>query len=263
MLFPDHLVVLRGGGDLATGVAYRLHHAGFPVLILELEWPLTVRRTAAFSTAVAQGQVRVENVEARLVDSAAEARRIAGTGVVPVLVSSGLAAVDPSVVIDCRMAKRNMDTTIEDAPFVVGLGPGFTTGRDCHAAIETARGHHLGRVIWSGSPAPNTGIPGSVGGRSADRVLRAPTAGAAEWEVGIGDIVDSGQLIGRMGDSLLTAAIGGVVRGLLTPGLRVGAGTKIGDIDPRGDPAACYEISDKALAIGGGAVEAVLTWLNE
>lgn len=262
MLFPDHLVVVRGGGDLATGVAYRLHHAGFPILILELAQPLAIRRTVALSSAVLAGQVRVEDITARSVESVEEARNTARTGEIPVLISPELPDVDRSAVIDARMAKRNLDTTLTDAPLVVGLGPGFVAGLDCHAAIETARGHRLGRVLWSGPTAPNTGVPGTVAGRSADRVLRAQTSGIVEWEVAIGDIVDSGRQLGRVGDSPIVATISGVVRGLLTPGLDVASGTKIGDIDPRGDPSACSEISDKALAIGGGAVEAVLTWLD-
>lgn len=262
MLFPDHLVVVRGGGDLATGVAYRLHHAGFPILILELAQPLAVRRTVALSSAVLEGHIRVEDITARRVESVDEARHTATSGEIPVLISPELPEVARSAVIDARMAKRNIDTTLTDAPLVVGLGPGFVAGLDCHAAIETVRGHQLGRVLWSGPTAPNTGVPGTVGGRSADRVLRARTSGIVEWEVAIGEIVDSGQLLGRIGDSPIAAAISGVVRGLLTPGLDVASGTKIGDIDPRGDPSACSEISDKALAIGGGAVEAVLTWLT-
>jgi len=262
VLFPDHLVVVRGGGDLATGVAYRLHHAGFPILILELAQPLAVRRTVALSSAVPEDRIRVEDITARRVESVDEARHTARTGEIPVLISPELPEVARSAVIDARMAKRNIDTTLMDAPLVVGLGPGFIAGLDCHAAIETVRGHQLGRVLWSGPTAPNTGVPGTVGGRSADRVLRARTSGIVEWEVAIGEIVDSGQLLGRIGDSPIAAAISGVVRGLLTPGLDVASGTKIGDIDPRGDPSACSEISDKALAIGGGAVEAVLTWLT-
>lgn len=263
MLFPDHLVVLRGGGDLATGVAYRLHHAGFPLAILELDRPLTVRRKAALSTAVTEGRFQVEDVEARLVSSLEDAHQLARTGVVPVLVSRDLVPLAQSVVIDARMAKRNIDTTIDDAPLVIGLGPGFTAGRDCHAAIETKRGYHLGRVVWQGPTAANTGIPGMIGGRSTDRVLRAPTSGTVEWEAEIADIVGTGQELGRVGETPVTAPIDGVVRGLIAPGTSVKTGLKIGDIDPRSDPAACFEVSDKALAIGGGAVEAVLTWLNE
>jgi xanthine dehydrogenase accessory factor len=181
---------------------------------------------------------------------------------IPVLASPGLAPLAPSVVIDARMAKRNIDTTIDDAPLVIGIGPGFNAGEDCHAAIETMRGHHLGRVIWEGPTAANTGIPGMVGGQSGNRVLRAPTSGVVEWDAEIADIVGSGQRLGRIGEAPIVSSLDGVVRGLITPGTRVEAGIKIGDIDPRADPTACFEISDKALAIGGGAVEAVLTRLN-
>jgi xanthine dehydrogenase accessory factor len=262
LLFADHLVVLRGGGDLATGVAFRLVRAGFPVIVLELALPLTVRRTVALSTAVTEGRIRVEDLEARVVDSVDAAVQLAATGVVPVLVDAGLPSTGASVVVDARMTKHANDTTIVDAPLVVGLGPGLTAGVDCHAVIETMRGHRLGRVIWEGDAAPNTGIPGSIGGRAGDRVLRAPTAGTVEWDVAIAEVVRADREIGRVDGRVITAPLDGVVRGLITPGAYVEAGTKVGDIDPRGDPAACFEISDKSVAIGGGVVEAVLTWLN-
>ena len=262
MLFADHLVVLRGGGDLATGVAYRLVRAGFPVIVLELAQPLTVRRTVALSTAVTDGRVRVEDIEARVAHSIEAAIQLAGSGVVPVLVKPGLPRTGASVVVDARMTKHATDTTMEDAPLVVGLGPGVTAGVDCDAVVETMRGHRLGRVIWEGAAAPNTGIPGSIGGRAGDRVLRAPTAGTVEWDVSIAEVVRAGREMGRVDGRVITAPLDGVVRGLITPGAYVEPGTKIGDIDPRGDPEACFEISDKSVAIGGGVVEAVLTWLN-
>lgn len=259
MLFPDHLVVIRGGGDLATGVAYRLHHAGLPIVVLELERPLAVRRTVALSTAVAEGRFSVEDLTAHLVDSPDEAGELARTGVVPVLVSPNLAPLDAAVVIDARMAKRNIDTTVDDAPLVIGLGPGFIAGEDCHAAIETKRGPHLGRVIWKGPTAANTGIPGEVGGESENRILRAPTSGAVEWDAAIADLVVEGQRLGSVAETPVVAPLDGVVRGMIAGGVCVAAGVKIGDIDPRADASLCFEISDKALAIGGGAVEAVLS----
>ena len=262
MLFADHLVVIRGGGDLATGVAFRLRHAGFPVIVLELAHPLTVRRTVALSTAVTEGTVLVEDIEGRRIDSIAAAEPLAASGVVPVLVEPGLPPTGASVVVDARMAKDVGDTTIEDAPFVVALGPGFTAGVDCDAVIETKRGHRLGRVIREGRPAPNSGVPGPVGGRSGERVLRAPGAGEVAWAVTIGDLVRAGAEIGRADGHPITAGIDGVVRGLIAPGTSVPAGAKVGDIDPRGDQAACFTISDKSLAVGGGVLDAVLTWLN-
>jgi xanthine dehydrogenase accessory factor len=165
-------------------------------------------------------------------------------------------------VVDARLAKRNIDTTIEQAACVVGLGPGFTAGVDCHAVVETMRGHRLGRVIWTGSAAPNTGEPGVVGGASSQRVVRSPGPGPVAWSVAIGDLVEAGQRLGQVGDAAIDATIGGVVRGLLAEGHSATPGTKVADIDPRGDSAACFEISDKSLAVGGGVVEAVLTRMN-
>lgn len=263
MLFPDDLAVLRGGGDLGSGVAYRLVRGGFPVVVLELAEPLTVRRTVAFSTAVTEGTVRVEGVQGRLVRSQEEAVTVAATGVVAVLVAPELPEMSLSAVVDARMAKRNLGTSLSDAATVIGLGPGFDAGVDCHAVVETARGHHLGRVIEEGSALPNTGIPGAVGGRTADRVVRSPGTGTVGWDVEIGDLVSEGQVIGRVGAATVVAGVAGAVRGLLAPGHDVTEGFKIGDVDPRGDPAACFEISDKALAVGGGVVEVVLSRLNQ
>ena len=187
-------------------------------------------------------------------------RPLAADGVVGVVVSAELPRLGADVVIDARLAKRNIDTTIGDAPLVVGLGPGFATGVNCHAAVETKRGHRLGRVLWSGETAANTGVPGMIGGRSAERVLRAPVDGTATWKASIGDIVDDGQLMGHVGEVPVVAPFAGTVRGLIAESVTLTNGLKIGDVDPRLDPSTCYEISDKALAIGGGVVEAVLTW---
>jgi xanthine dehydrogenase accessory factor len=264
MLFGDHLVVVRGGGDLATGVVFRLRHGGFPVVVLELEQPLAIRRTVAVASAVAEGRALIEDLDAIHVENVDEALEVARSGAVPVVVSPTLVMPgEPSVVVDARLAKRNIDTTIDDAPLVIGLGPGFTAGIDCHAAIETMRGHSLGRVIWEGSPQPNTGEPGLVGGKSAERVLRAPTAGALGWRVAIGDLVARDDVVGDVNGVPVRSRIGGVVRGLLPAGYRVEPDWKIGDVDPRADRQACFEISDKSLAIGGGVIEAVLTWLGD
>ncbi len=265
MLFATHLVVVRGGGDLGTGVVVRMRRAGFPVVVVELARPLTVRRAAALSSAVLDGAVEVDGVGARLVATAAEASEVAaGRAAVPVLVAPALPAFPSpvSVVVDARLAKRNIDTSIDDAPFVVGLGPGFTAGVDCHAVVETKRGHDLGRVIWSGAAAADTGIPGHVGGEAAHRVVRAPAGGRVEWVVAIGDTVAEGDLLGRVGTDPVVAGTGGVVRGLIAAGHDAVAGLKLGDIDPRGDRRSCFSVSDKSLAVGGGVLEAVLAWLN-
>lgn len=276
------LVILRGGGDLATGVAYRLHRAGLPIIVLELGQPLVVRRRVALATAVLEGEVVVEGLVGRRTDSPVAALGLASTGVIPVLVSpelpdwslyinDGSSALgyewhtanggnSPiSILIDARMAKRNIDTHPDQAPLVIALGPGFTAGIDCHAVVETMRGHRLGRVIWHGTAQRDTGTPGIVAGKAAERVLRAPVSGTVRWGLEIGDKVHAGQVMGYVADKAVTAPFAGVVRGLIAPGTQVWTGLKVGDIDARGDVSACFTISDKALAVGGGVMEAILT----
>ncbi|MDH5519077.1 MAG: selenium-dependent molybdenum cofactor biosynthesis protein YqeB [Acidimicrobiia bacterium] len=255
-----NLCLIRGGGDIATGVIWRLWTAGWPVVACELPAPLAIRRTVSVATAVTDGGFAVEGMEAVLAPDANSAAALAADGVVGVLVSSQLPRLGADVVVDARLAKRNIDTTIGDAPLVVGLGPGFAPGVNCHAAVETKRGHRLGRVLWSGETEANTGVPGVIAGKSTERVLRAPTDGTATWKVRIGDIVDGGQLMGHVGDEPVMAPFAGTARGLIAESVKLTNGLKIGDVDPRLDPAICYEISDKALAVGGGVVEAVLTW---
>lgn len=263
MLFDPYLVIMRGAGDLATGVAYRLNQAGFPVIALELTRPLVVRRRVSLATAVLEGEITIEGLTGRLCDTFSEAFDLAQTGTIPILVSPDL-PTDPRspILLDCRMAKRNIDTQIDQADLVIALGPGFTAGLDCHAVIETMRGHHLGRVLWSGSAVPNTGSPGIIAGKGAQRVLRAPVGGVVEWRQEIGDRVHEGQYLGSIDGQPLTAPFDGVIRGLIAPGTNVPAGLKIGDVDARADVSACFTISDKSLAIGGGVLEAILSWLN-
>ena len=264
MLFGDHLVLLRGGGDLATGVAWRLRRAGFPVVILELARPLAIRRRVAFSSAVLEGEMVLEGVKASLVPSPNDALAVAQRGEVAVTISADLPEFSPpqSVLVDCRLAKRNIDTRIDQAPLVIGLGPGFEAGVDCDAVVETMRGHRLGKVAWHGTVTPDTGVPGQVGGESARRVLRAPGSGTVGWSVDIGDVVVGGAPVGRVGDIVVEAPISGVVRGLIAPEHVAEVGLKIADIDPRGERSACFEISDKAMSVGGGVLEAVLTRLD-
>lgn len=260
MNFSDSLVVIRGGGDLATGVAYRLHKVGFAIIVLELSQPMVVRRTVALASAVMQGTVQVEDIEGRLMDDPLAAAALARTGVIPVMVSPTLPnQLHPSILIDARMAKRNIDTSIGQAPLVIALGPGFAAGTHCHAVIETKRGHTLGRVIWQGTALPNTGTPGIVAGKGAERVIRAPASGEVSWLKEIGDVVEQGDRLGDTGGMTVAAPFRGVIRGLIAPGTAVPAGMKIGDLDARMDLAACFTISDKALAIGGGVLEAVLS----
>jgi xanthine dehydrogenase accessory factor len=257
-----HLVVVRGGGDLGSGVVWRLRRVGFPVVVLELERPLTVRRTVAFSSAATEGTVTVDGIEGVRVDSPSSALEAAQAGSVGVMVAPGIPAfpVPVSVLVDARLAKRKLDTTRDQAPLVVALGPGFEAGVDCDVVVETKRGHRLGRALWEGSAAANTGIPGEIGGSSAERVLRAGQDGAVRWDVTFGDVVEPEQVVGWIDDEPVRTKIAGTVRGLLLPG-PVTTGLKIGDIDPRFDPASIHQISDKALSIGGGVLEAVLVWL--
>lgn len=264
MLFDESLIVVRGGGDIATGVVARLRRAGFPVVVLELDPPLTVRRTVAVSTAVTSGRCTVEDVEAVRVEHPTDAVDVARTGRVAVMVDHGLPqfAVPPVAVVDARLAKRNIDTTLGDAPLVIGLGPGFTAGSDCHAVVETMRGHRLGTVIWDGAAEPNTGVPARIGGEDELRVLRAEAAGPVTWTVDFGDRVVRDQAIGEVGGVTVRALTHGVVRGLIAPGSAATPGLKIGDIDPRADSDACWQISDKSLAIGGAVLEAILVHLN-
>ena len=254
------LTLIRGAGDLATDVALRLRRCGFPIIMTEVEQPLAVRRTVAFAQAVYDGETTVEGVTARCVNLPF-AKGVLGRGDIPVIVDPDgdcRAAFQPDIVVDARVAKHNLDTTLADATLVIGLGPGFTAGVDCHAVIETNRGHNLGRVIWAGSAEPDTGVPGRVGGADAERVLRAPAAGQVETLREIGALVQAGEVVARVGGVDVAAPIAGVLRGLLHAGLSVEAGTKLGDIDPRADPSVIHTVSDKSLAIAGGVLEAIL-----
>ncbi len=255
------LVLIKGAGDLASGVAYRLHRAGFQIVMTDLPFPTSIRRTVCFSEAIPNGETTVEGVRARFARDAAAAREIIREGDIAVLADERAACrglLEPTVVVDAILAKKNLGTAITDAPAVIALGPGFTAGTDCHAVVETMRGHRLGRVYTSGGAIPNTGVPGDVGGFTLERILRAPEAGVFRGVARIGDIVEAGQLCACAGDAPICAAIGGVLRGLLPDGTQVHAGMKCGDVDPRCRVEHCYLISDKALSVAGGVLEAVL-----
>lgn len=271
MNLQNGFVLIRGGGDLATGIVYRLWKSGFPVVVLELKRPLPVRRRVAVATAILENQITIEDLHAQRVESFEDAIQLIPQGIIPVMVSPQLAIdnwqltignYQSSIVIDARMAKRNIDTHINQADLVIALGPGFTAGVDCHAVIETMRGHRLGRVIWEGAAIPNTGTPGIVAGKGTERVLRAPTDGVINWRLQIGDFVKQNTIIGDVNGSHVFAPFDGVIRGLIAPGMQVPRGLKIGDVDARGTRNACFTISDKALAIAGGVLEAILTHLN-
>lgn len=266
------LVLIKGAGDLATGTALRLHRAGFPVVMTELPQPTVVRRTVAFAQAVFDGVYAVEGVTARCVTPDEVATQLARREI-PVLVdpdAASVALLRPEVVVDAILAKRNLGTRLADAPLVVALGPGFVAGAECHAVIETNRGHSLGRVIRQGSAEADTGQPGEVAGvgKLHTRVLRAPAAGHLIGLRAIGDRVDEGELIAvvRAGEgeevAALVAPFAGTLRGLIHPAVAVAAGMKVGDLDPRAERAYCFTTSDKALAIGGGVLEVVMGHLS-
>jgi len=259
------LVVIKGAGDLATGVALRLIRAGIKVAMTDLEQPTCIRRTVSFSTAIPLGVYQVEGVTARFAKDAAEALRIIAAGEVPVLADPEghcIPLLRPDAVVDAILAKRNLGTRMGDAPIVIALGPGFTAGVDAHAVIETKRGHMLSRALYEGSASPDTGIPGNIGGFTEERILRAPAAGVFEPLLHIGDMVEKDDAAAVVAGVPMRCRIGGVLRGLLQGGLTVHEGMKCGDVDPRGDKSYCYLASDKAMAIGGGVLEALLHFSN-
>jgi xanthine dehydrogenase accessory factor len=259
-------ILIRGGGDLASGVALRLQRVGLRLLVTELPEPLVVRRMAAFAQAVFEEQIEVEGVLARRVDNLAQAAQVASQGHLPVLVDPSGGAIEHLqqqeallVLVDARMTKRPPEMGLEAAPLVIGLGPGFIAGENCHAVVETQRGHNLGRVYWQGAPEADTGIPERVWEKSEERVLRAPAEGILSVHAQIGDHLEVGQLVAEVSGHKVTARLRGVLRGLLNPGFHVWPGLKIGDVDPRDDPRYCTLVSDKSLSIGGGVLEAILT----
>ena len=230
-------------------------------MLTDLERPTAIRRTVAFSEAIVYGETTVEDVTARLAANADEARALLAQGIVPVLADPGCTcreALAPDALVDAILAKRNLGTRITNAPVVVGVGPGFTAGEDCHAVIETMRGHTLGRVIYSGSAIPNTNVPGLIGGFAGERVLRAPADGAFRSVRRIGDLVKAGDVAGYVSGEPMVCTIDGVLRGLIADGIPVRKGMKSGDVDPRGNVENCYTVSDKATAVGGGVLEAIL-----
>ena len=253
-------VLIRGAGDLATGIALRLHRAGLQVAMTDIEKPTAIRRTVCFSQAIVHGETVVEDVKAVRAEYV-QVPELLRAGVIPVLADPEgicIKKLKPDAVVDAILAKRNLGTKITDAPVVVGVGPGFTAGEDCHAVVETMRGHTLGRVIWEGSAIPNTGIPGLIGGFAGERVLRAPADGVFQPLLEIGAQVKMGDVAAVVDGVPMTCTLDGVLRGILAEGTTVFKGMKAGDIDPRCKVEHCYTASDKALAVGGGVLEAIL-----
>ncbi|MCI6346695.1 MAG: EF2563 family selenium-dependent molybdenum hydroxylase system protein [Negativibacillus massiliensis] len=255
------LILIKGAGDIATGIAVRLKNAGMQVVMTEIAIPTTVRRSVAFSRAVYEGSAVVENITARLVLDFAQIPAVLQQDEIPVLIDPRcevLKSIHFDAVVDSILAKKNLSTNPTQAPVVIGVGPGFSVPQDCHCVIETQRGHDLGRCIYQGCAAKNTGIPGEIGGYTVERLLRAPCDGIFHPILAIGDIVKAGQTVAMVDDQPVTAQINGIVRGLLQDNVPVKAGMKSGDIDPRGCYEHCFTVSDKARAVGGGVLEAIL-----
>lgn len=262
----NNLIIVRGGGDLATGTIYKLKKSGFQVLILEVAMPSAIRRNVAFCEAVYQGVQTVEDMTCYLAESPEQAQQLLAEGKLAVLVDPAGEAIrklKPLAVVDGILAKKNLGTHRDLAPITVALGPGFTAGEDVDAVIETKRGHHLGRVLWEGTAAPNTGIPGIIGGFGKERVIHCPAAGILRNVKKITDTVSKGEIIAvvETGDGTVPveATLDGILRGLIRDGYPVSKGFKIADIDPRAEEYTnCFTISDKARCIAGGVLEAVL-----
>ena len=262
----DLIIAVKGAGEMGSAVAWRLFKSNFKnIVMLETDHPLAVRREVSFCEAVHEGQKQVEEVTALLAADVAEVKKCWANNNIAVVVDPGwhtLEVIRPAVVVDAILAKKNLGTRISDGELVIGLGPGFDAGRDVQIVIETNRGHNLGRIITSGQAAPNTGVPGAIGGFTEERVLRAPADGRFEPRLKIGDSVCKDQIVGAVAGKEVRARIDGVLRGLIRPTVKVTQGLKIGDIDPRGDAGYCYTISDKARAIGGSVLEAILRKYN-
>lgn len=256
------IVVVRGGGDLATGTILRLHQCGFSVLALECARPTAIRRQVALCEAVYDDAVQVEGVTCRRIEAHQQAYEVWQAGEIPLLVDESgecLAQIRPLAMVDAILAKRNLGTTRDMAPITIALGPGFTAGVDVDAVVETMRGHRLGRVLYTGAAQPNTGVPGNIGGYTRERVIHAPADGTLVPCTSIGDVVQAGQTLAMVGQVPVVATIDGVLRGLIREGFPVTRGLKIADIDPRlQERENCSTVSDKARAIAGGVLEALL-----
>lgn len=259
------VVLVRGAGELATGVAWVLARVGYRVILTEVAQPLMVRWPVCFGTAVGEGQWEVEDVKARLVSGQVDFSPIWAAGEIPLIVDPELQRLEeikPDILIDAIMAKRNLGTQRGMAALTIGLGPGFNAGHDVDIVIETNRGHNLARLIYSGPAEPNTGVPGEIGGATAERVIYSPKTGVFKAYRKIGEQVTAGDLLGEIEETKVTASITGVLRGLLQEGTYIKENVKTGDIDPRGQREYCWTISEKARSIGMAALLAVREWEN-
>ena len=262
----EMVIVIKGAGEMASGVAWRLHMANFKkILMLETDHPMAVRREVSFCEAVHDGSKSVEGVTAVIADTVKSILAAWSQGYIAVAVDPQwhlLKKLSPRVVVDAILAKKNLGTRLSDADLVIGLGPGFEAGNDVHMAIETNRGHDLGRIITAGAAEPNTGVPGAIAGITAERVLGSPADGLFKSARSIGDIVSAGDTIGSVAGHRVSSRVDGVVRGMIRSETRVTKGLKIGDIDPRGHRDFCFTISEKARAIAGSVLEAILRKYN-
>ncbi|MDD5370403.1 MAG: selenium-dependent molybdenum cofactor biosynthesis protein YqeB [Anaerolineaceae bacterium] len=255
-------VMVRGGGDISSGVAYRLARAGWQVFITELLQPQAVRRLVSYSQAIYDRQIIIEGIEGCYVDGPAEAELVTRSGRIAVLVDPTAGSrfqIKPHVFIDGRMTKRPPDVGMDAASLVIGLGPGFQAGVNCHAVVETQRGASMGHVYWQGTAEADTGLPDLVGDHRTERVLRAPCDGVIQTHAELGSLVESGQVVADVAGCEIRATFRGCLRGMIHPGLTVSKGLKVGDIDPRQDCNICAHISDKALGVSGGVLEAILS----
>lgn len=260
------LVIIRGAGDIASGISHRLHRSGFKVVMLETDSPTVIRRTVSFAEAIFSESTEVEGIIAERANDIKDVWSIICHNKIPVLIDKScdsIKVLQPFAVVDAILAKRNLGTHLKMAPIVIGCGPGFVAGNDVKAVVETKRGHDLGRVIFSGAAQPNTGVPGVIGGYGKERVMHSPAAGIYKIEKEIGDMVEVGDILGYVGETSVLATLSGVLRGQLKNGLVVPKGLKIADIDPRGNKEHCFSISDKARAIGGGVLEAICFFSNQ
>lgn len=260
------LVVIKGAGDLASGIAVRLHRSHFDIVMTELPVPLAVRRTVAFSEAIRLGSTTVEGIKAKRAENIDKVRECLANGIIPVVPdpeANIIKELDPEVIVDAIMAKYNTGTHMDDAPLVIAIGPGFTAGVDCDVVVETKRGHTLGRVIRHGSAIPNTGVPGLIGGETLNRLIKAPADGVFHPEKKIGDIVKRGERVANVDGVIVLSLTDGLIRGMLQDGVPVTKGLKCGDIDPRGRTVDYMTVSDKATAIGGGVLEAIMSYSGD
>ena len=257
------LIMIRGAGDIATGVITRLHNSGFRVAALEAEQPTVIRRTVAFAEAVTAGSAVVEGLEALCCHTEDEIQSAFAAGKIPVIPDPEGLWIDklsPLAVVDAIIAKKNLGTNRNMAPVVIGLGPGFTAGKDVHAVVETNRGHSLGQLILNGTAMADTGVPGIIAGYGKERVIHAPAAGKVEVCRDIGSLVAKGEVLARIEGTEVLSPLEGVVRGMIAHGTVVPGGMKMGDVDPRGDASYCHQVSDKARSVGGGVLEAILSF---